>query len=287
MWFALALGAALAQAAQFAVVKARARHLHPLVIMLGTQLIGLAVWSVVAWLGRVSFTALWRLGGWVIAAVVVAAVMNYLLARASASGDLSIVAPILALAPVVSVVPDWLFTGTLPRGIGWAGVAVTVLGTLALSRSDTRRVDPRGLLTRDDALCAVGAAVAFGILSAIDRRVAIDAGVPAYLATIYACQVPLTALLLRVRRPAALAAAGGRRNVTTLVLHGGVATLSVAMQVTAVSLAPVAYVNSVRQLSTVFTVLVGRVLFDEPGLGQRLAGAILMGTGAAILLFAR
>ena len=287
MWFALALGAALAQAGQLTVVKARARHLHPFVIMLWTQMIGLAVWSAVTWLAGASFAAPWRLAGWVIAAVVVAAAMNYLLARASAGGDLSIVAPILAVAPIVSVVPDWAFTGTLPRGIGWVGVMVTVLGAVTLGRGDTRRFDLRSLLTREDALCAFGAAAAFGLLSAIDRRVTIDAGVPGYLAAIYVCQVPLTALLLRVRQPRALAAARGWPDVTTLVAHAVVATASIAMQLTVVTLAPVAYVNSVRQLSTVFTVVIGRLLFDEPGLGRRLAGAVLIGAGAAILLFAR
>jgi hypothetical protein len=38
MWFALALAAALTQAGQFAVVKGRARHLPPFVIMLCRQL---------------------------------------------------------------------------------------------------------------------------------------------------------------------------------------------------------------------------------------------------------
>jgi drug/metabolite transporter (DMT)-like permease len=287
VWFALALGAALAQAGQFAVVKARARHLHPFVIMLWTQVTGLGVWSTVTWLSGASFAAPWRLAGWVMAAVVVAAAMNYLLARASAGGDLSMVAPILAVAPIVAIVPDWLFTGTLPGGVGWLGVAVTVLGTMTLSRGEARRVDVGALLRREDALCALGAAVAFGLLSAIDRRVTTAIGVPGYLVAIYVCQVPLTAVLLRVRHPGALVAAGGGRDAATLVLHAGVATASIAMQLTAVSLAPVAYVNSVRQLSTVFTVVVGRLLFGEPGLGQRLAGALLMGAGAVILLFAR
>ena len=287
MWFALALAAALAQAGQFAVVKARARHLHPFVIMLGTQVLGLAAWTVITWVSGASFAAPWRLAGWVIAAVVLATVMNYLLARASAGGDLSILAPVLAIAPLVSILPDWLFTGTLPRGIGWLGVGITVLGTMTLSRGETRDFDLRRLFTRDDALCALGAAVTFGFLAAIDRRVTQEVGVSAYITAIYLCQAPLTALLLRVRHPGVLTAAATPGVALTLVLHAAFASASIAMQLTALMLAPVAYVNSVRQLSTVFTVLVGRVLFGEPGLRHRLAGAVLMGVGAAVLLFAR
>src|SRR5437016_3337111 len=43
-WFALSLAAALTQAAQFAVVKGRARAIPPLVIVAGTQTVALTVW---------------------------------------------------------------------------------------------------------------------------------------------------------------------------------------------------------------------------------------------------
>src|ERR1043166_5100251 len=218
MWFALALAAALTQAGQFAVIKARARHLHPFVIMLGTQVLGVGAWSVITLVTGGSFAAPWRLPGWMVAAIVLATVMNYLLARASAGGDLSILAPILAVAPLVSILPDWLFTGTLPRGVGWLGVAVTVLGTIALSRGETRRFDLRWLFTRDDALCALGAAVAFGFLAAVDRRVTIEAGVAGYITAIYLCQAPLTALLLRARQPGAIVRAANARDGVTLAL---------------------------------------------------------------------
>src|SRR5436309_6722845 len=43
-WFALSLAAALTQAAQFAVVKGRARAIPPLVIVAGTQTVAFTVW---------------------------------------------------------------------------------------------------------------------------------------------------------------------------------------------------------------------------------------------------
>jgi drug/metabolite transporter (DMT)-like permease len=287
MWFALALAAALSQAGQFTVIKARARHLHPFVIMLWTQTLGLVAWSAWTRLGGYSFRAPWTLAPWVLAAVALAAAMNYLLTRASAGGDISIVAPVLAVSPIVAILPDWLFMATLPRGVGWLGVGVTALGAVALSRGETRRFDLRRLLTREDALCALGAATAFGFLSAIDRRASTAVGVPAYLAAIFVCQVPLTTLVVRARLPGALTAAFARRDAITLLLHATLAILSTAMQITAVTLAPVSYVNSVRLLSSAFTVLLGHWLFAEPGLAGRLAGAVLMGLGAVALLFAR
>jgi drug/metabolite transporter (DMT)-like permease len=62
--------------------------------------------------------------GWVLTAVGLAGVMNYLIAR----GDVSIVGPILALSPIASIVPDWWLTGGLPHGIGWIGVGASPSG---------------------------------------------------------------------------------------------------------------------------------------------------------------
>src|SRR5258706_16064343 len=100
MWFALALAAALAQAGQFAVIKGRARHLHPFLIMLGTQVIGVTVWSLITWAAGASFAAPGRLPGWGIAALVLATLTNYLLARASPAADLSVPPPVLGGGPL-------------------------------------------------------------------------------------------------------------------------------------------------------------------------------------------
>jgi drug/metabolite transporter (DMT)-like permease len=286
MWFAFALIAALLQAGQFAVVKGRARHIPPLVIMLWTQVLSLVAFAAWCWAIGASFTEPWRHAGWVLAAVALAGAMNYLLARASAGGDLSVIGPVLALSPIVSIVPDWWFTGALPRGIGWVGIGVSVLGTISLSRSETRRFDPLRLFAREDALCALGAAIALGILSAVDRRMATTIGVAGYLVAIYLCQVPITAVLIVAQRSRAIPAKLTPADAGTLVAHAALAVVGVGLQLSALVFAPAAYVNSVRRSSSVFSVMLGRALFGEPGLAGRLGAAVLMLLGAVCLLLA-
>jgi len=53
------------------------------------------------------------------------------------------------------------------------------------------------------------------------------------------------------------------------------------------SLAKVAYVISVRRLSVLFGVFYGFVLFKESGLGERLAGALLMLAGFVLIVCSR
>jgi hypothetical protein len=55
----------------------------------------------------------------------------------------------------------------------------------------------------------------------------------------------------------------------------------------AMTLAPAAYVTSVRRTASVFSVLLGHTMFAEPALGSRLTGALLASLGAAFLLMAR
>jgi hypothetical protein len=54
----------------------------------------------------------------------------------------------------------------------------------------------------------------------------------------------------------------------------------------AMTLAPAAYVNSVRRVASVFSVLLGHTMFAEPALGSRLTGALLASLDAAFLLMA-
>jgi len=286
MWFGLSLVGAVFQAGQYTVVKGWGRHLHPFTIMLWTQAVSLAAFAAWARLAGDSFAAPWRYMGWVLTAVGLAGAMNYLIARASARGDISIVGPILALSPIASIVPDWWLTGALPHGIGWVGVGASALGTVSLSRGEGRGFDVRGLFAREDVLCALGAAASLGALSAVDRKMTTLVGVPAYLAAIYLLQVPLTAALVWRRHLGALARSLDRHNAAPLAVHALFAVVGNALLLTALTLAPAAYVNSVRRVSSVISVLLGASLFGEPGLTGRLVGALLTGLGAACLLLA-
>ena len=105
-WFALSFGAALTQAAQFAVVKGRARGIPPLVIVTWTQAIATASWAAFFLVTGHPFAL--PMFAWPAVAVCAVLVMGMsgLLARASARGDISIVGPVFALSPIFTVLPD-------------------------------------------------------------------------------------------------------------------------------------------------------------------------------------
>jgi drug/metabolite transporter (DMT)-like permease len=180
-----------------------------------------------------------------------------------------------------------LISGAAPSALGWVGLALAIAGTGSLSRGGSGRFELRGLFRREDVLLGLGAAMILGLLSAVDRRNALALGVPSYLLALHAATAALTGALALVRTSAEFAASFAPPRLGVVLAHALLAVVGTGLQIGAVALAPAAYVNAVRRLSSVFSVVLGRVLFAEPGLADRLAGAALAAAGAACLLLAR
>jgi drug/metabolite transporter (DMT)-like permease len=289
-WFALALGGALTQALQFAVVKGRAREIPPLVVVAWTQGVACASWIVFFRVSGHAFVTPGAAWPAIAASSLLVLGMSGLLARASARGDISIVGPILALSPIFTILPDAALSGARPSALGWLGLALTLAGTASLSGGgDTAGLlgRLRALFARPDALDALGSAFLLGFLAAVDRWAALALGAPSYLVASHGTTAALTTLILLAIDPRGLRASFAPRHVVTLVSHGLLGVTGTGMQTHAMTMAPASYVNAIRRMSAVAAVLLGRALFGEPDLARRLAAALLAGVGAACLLLAR
>jgi drug/metabolite transporter (DMT)-like permease len=223
----------------------------------------------------------------IVGSAVLVAAMNALLARASSRGDISVVGPVFALSPVFTVLPDAVLSGTLPSALGWLGLALSITGTVSLSGGAGAGGRLRALFARRDALDALGAAVLLGLVAAIDRWGALALGPPTYLLYSHGVTAVLAGALALITTPAGVRTGARPGHLVTLVGHGLLGVTGTAMQTTALTAAPAAYVNAVRRMSAVVAVVLGSALFREPDLGRRLAAALLACAGAACLLLAR
>jgi drug/metabolite transporter (DMT)-like permease len=284
---AFALGAAITQSAQLALVKGRAGHIPPLVLILWVQVVGAAAWGAYFLVTRRPVIVPAGSWPWIAAAVGLSCGMMFLLILASARGDISIVGPVLALSPAFAIVPDWALSGTLPRGLGWIGLALSVTGTVTLSRGGGRDVGLLALFRRLDAIAALGGAVLLGILTAVDRRNAIALGVPTYVLTLHASVAVVVALLVAIGSRRALLASLRPADLAVVLAHAALTVAGNNLLITAMTMAPGAYVVAVRRTSAVFAVVLGRALFEEIGFGGRLAGALITCLGVALLVMAR
>ena len=286
-WFALSLAAAVTQAAQFAVVKGRAREIPPLVIVAWTQLVAFLGW--LSYFAVSGHSLVWPGRAWVAIAVSVVLVtgMSGLIARASARGDISVVGPVYALSPIFTVVPDAVLSGTLPSPLGFVGIGLAVAGTVGLSRGAASGGTLRQLFRRRDALDALLAAIFLGMLSAVDRWGALALGPPSYLLCSHGATAAVNGVFVAIAWPRALRASMRPSSLFTVVGHGLLGFTGTAMQTSALTLAPASYVNAVRRLSGLIAVVLGGALFREAETGRRLAAAALACAGAVCLLLAR
>jgi drug/metabolite transporter (DMT)-like permease len=275
------------QAAQFAVLKGRAREIPPLVIVAWTQTVACTGWLLYFALSQEPFVRPGRAWLGIVVSMLLVTAMSGFLARASARGDISVVGPVYALSPIFTVVPDALLSGTLPSALGWLGIGLAVAGTVGLSRGAASGGSLRALFRRRDALDALLAAIFLGMLSAVDRWGALRLGAPSYLVSSHGATALLTMAIGIARTPAALRASLVPRNLVTVLAHGVLGLTGTAMQTSALTVAPASYVNAVRRLSGLIAVVLGGTLFREADVGRRLTAAVLACAGAVCLLLAR
>jgi len=281
----LVLGAAVVHAAWNALAK-RA----------GDQLVFL--WSSVSLATLVLFPAGMRYlpaGGLPVAAlpylaatIAVHAVYFYALSRAYGSGDFSLVYPIarglgVALVPVLALV---LLDEPLSP-LGSLGVLLVVLGIVAINLRRPAPADPARRTRR------LGAGTGWALLTGLSicaYSVVDKAGVARLHPVPYIAIMGLGMSLLlapavwarrralaeewRAHWPAILAAS--TMNLTSYLLVLFAFTLSKA-----------GYVVAARELSIVFSVVIGRVWLGEAQLGSRLAGAAVILLGVACVALAR
>jgi len=219
----------------------------------------------------------------IVATIVVHALYFYALGRAYASGAYSLVYPVarglgVALVPVLALV---VFDERLSPA-GTLGIALVVAGIAALHLLPGRPAGAprlgRGLLWP----MLTGFTIAG--YSLVDKAgVARIHPVPYIMLMEIGCA--LLGLPLLWLRPAAVRRElGGWRRV---VLAGVMSTLAYTLVLFAFRMSKTGYVVAARELSIVFSALIGSLLLGEGRLAPRLAGAAIVLAGVACIAAAR
>ncbi|MEE8535715.1 MAG: EamA family transporter, partial [Kiloniellales bacterium] len=195
-------------------------------------------------------------------------------------GDLSQVYPVArGAAPLMFAGGAALFVGEAlsPLALGGLVLVSLAIGSFAFEGRRTGKRNSKPLLLAFATACFISG---YTITDGLGVRAS---GSPlGFIAWLFLIDgLPLTVYALVVRRG---------RTVPYLRVHwkrdvagGLMCALAYGLVIWALSLGAMAYVSALRETSVIFAVLIGWILLDEPFGRRRIATAILVGFGIAIM----
>jgi drug/metabolite transporter (DMT)-like permease len=278
---ALVVGAALLHASWNALAKRGGDQLVFLwsSVTLGTLLLGPWALRVLAEHGLPAEAV-----PFVLATILIHAVYFWALGRSYRDGDFSRVYPIarglgVALVPILAVP----LLGERPSGFGAGGIALVVLGIVLLQRARDVRAAPRPGGHGTGWALLTGLTIA--AYSLVDR-----AGVARLHPVPYIALLGAGSVLILL--PAVVARGDALRhewvqNWRTILLASSMNLTAYLLVLFAFRLSKVGYVVAARELSIVFSTLIGGLWLGEGHFGPRVTAATLVLAGVLLVAVAR
>lgn len=289
-WILFSLLSAFFHASRLAVTKRLSFNFSAQALTLYVNLASLLVtFPLVVWnhnfpLGDARYVAL------VLTGALISGFGGWSLNHAIKQGEISLVGPVITLTPGFVILIEWITTGDLPGGMGLLGVALLTAGSYVLSidRSIAHWYTPlASLINSPGSLFTLLAAVCFAVATTFGR-VAIGLSDPLSFAVMVALVNPLVLFVmfsLQDRRfYRQVFNQDLRRHAMPLLALGLLfALMRIADQI-ALSMTLASYAMSVKRTAGMFSVLLGKLLYHEHHIRERLMGSAVMLVGLFVLI---
>jgi drug/metabolite transporter (DMT)-like permease len=207
----------------------------------------------------------------------------YLFLSAIRMGALSLTVPLLAFTPVLTILTSALLVGEHISLKGGFGIGLVTLGAYVLNAdlmTQNLMAPIKALFSNPGSRRMFLVAVIWSVTSALGKiGVLIYDPIPFGFILLFGDLV-IFALVCLFRARTGRAPINLRTGVPGLFLLGGLLMAGAEItHVVSLSMAPVAYMISVKRLSLVFGVILGRLFFREHNIRYRLIGATVMVAG--------
>ncbi len=212
------------------------------------------------------------------------AVATILYMRAIRHSDLSVTVPMVTFTPLFLLLTSPLIVGEFPRPLGFLGVILIVLGsyTLNIKQLNGGYLTPfKTLLKETGPKLMLLVAFIWSITSNFDK-IGVQNSSAIFWAisiNVFITLVMLPVVLLKSKKHTLTI----RSHYRLLLPVGLFSALTLVFQMTAVQLALVTYVISVKRTSAIVSVLLGHLIFKEKGFRERLTGVIIMVLGVLLI----
>jgi drug/metabolite transporter (DMT)-like permease len=207
----------------------------------------------------------------------------YLFLSAIRMADMSLTLPLLAFTPVLTILTAAALLGESISLIGGVGIALVTIGAYLLNGDLAHRslwAPIEAIFSTSGCRRMLLVAVLWSLTSTLGKKGILLYGAIPYGIVLVICVAAGLVSISFLRSRAGLGSLSFSRNNITLFLLGGL--FMAGAQIThfvSLGLAPVAYMISVKRLSLVFGVILGRLLFKEENISYRLIGASIMVLG--------
>jgi drug/metabolite transporter (DMT)-like permease len=221
---------------------------------------------------------------WIAASVVIHLLYFAALIESYRSGDMGQVYPIArGSAPLLTAIGATLLVGERLGLLGWCGIVLLAAGVLLISlhgSRDLKRLDRRAV---GFALSTAVTICAYSLVDGVGARLSGNAN--AYSLALFVGIGPVMAVYAWARSGQGILAAIPRHPA--IGLAGGALQLgSYAVAIWAMTVAPIALVAALRETSVLFGAIIAVFLLKEPLRASRIAAALLIVSGLALIRLA-
>ncbi|MEX2640786.1 MAG: EamA family transporter [Balneolales bacterium] len=204
--------------------------------------------------------------------------------KAIRASDLSITVPMMTFTPLFLLVTSPVILGEYPSRLGIAGVFLIVIGSYMLNIRQRRQgfLAPfKALFVETGPRIMLGVAFLWSFTANIDK-IGVQNSSPIFWA------ISMTGLVSLILLPPMLLFTDHSfrqisGQVKALLPLGMFNAFALVAQMTAINIALVAYVISIKRSSTILSVFWGHFFLGEKGLKERLLGVLIMVAGVVLI----
>ena len=198
-------------------------------------------------------------------------------------GDISLVSIVFAIQPLIITLFSFFILHERPTPLALTGILIIVAGTLLLATEKPFGAAERSARARA-ILLAFLSTLCFSVNSVFDR-LAVQEGSAVWSA----CAMTLLSGLFLAPLPLFQAErrAAMKAHYPLLFRRGFLEVLAMTSKLLALQFLEVAYVAGLQKLSTLFSVIGGRVLYGEKGFSVRFLASFIIFIGAFLILVGR
>jgi uncharacterized membrane protein len=283
VWFIFALLAAFLDATYYALTKKILKDVNPYVLGSGTFLTGSVILLIISLVIGIP-----KIGSGFYFAVLATVLLNIISViiyyKALTITDLSLAIPMLAFTPIFLIFTSSIMLGEFPTVFGIIGILLIVIGSYVLNLGRKKGLlEPfKGFLKNKGMMLMLLVAFLFSIASNYDKLVLKNSD-SFFGSAIAGLLMGIFFLVLSLIKKQKIIVAY-KKNFFSFILLTGLTAVGTVLINFALLEQIVPYVNALKRISILFSVLYGGLMFKEKDMKKRLVGALIMLAGVVLII---